>query len=720
MADNEVRNRVVTEFSSDGLSEFGKTAVGAAAALGAVAMGQHLFNQAMSAAAAPLNSLIQLNVQRENQIRSMTSALVAQQAIGGTRAMQIVADQAAVGTRVVNNIAETVDFTSAQLAAGRAQYAQYGDAAEGAFRRSATSAGTFMQATQAAQQMMRMMVVDAAALPGEVNDYATAMQIASSSVIQAVAGTRHSTARGVMGMINNVTAAALNSQIDSAQAGRDIMRMMSPGRGQAEIMNRTWTEVIMPYARNRQGGQLSAQQFNAMTAARRFEVLQGVGQQMRNIMNMSSDSWDAVTGALTSARNELIQFATAPVYKIIQSTLARFSAWLNEGVERGASFLQGLQRVGEYISTLVSKWLDPIIDWGASLFRGLSPAADAVNNVTKKYNEIFSSAQQATGAIASFADSFARHPIVNMMLNVFQQVAEAVQGAITSPVGSLGSALRTVAFLFSYFNPYLFVAAGFLEFLARGTASAVSLIQGLVVFGGFLVASFAALRSAFDIMVETVSALWEMVGAPLGAILMLAGALIYGTIVGIVAAFELVATMLYPFIIVATGIIETFMFLIDAIVTFGGLLVEFVGIWFPAIQTGQSLSDALRTLREDALFVAHSIREAFNELREMLGISSVASTFSSVMPSTEENPTMRRLRELMNRMNAEDADQRLGAPRQRATSNTHNDFRFSRFDITQRFAEGFDPDRIATFFQRDIANAANQRTESGFAPAFST
>lgn len=305
MADNEVRNRVVTEFSSDGLSEFGKTAVGAAAALGAVAMGQQLFNQAMSAAAAPLNNLIQLNVQRENQIRSMTSALVAQQAIGGTRAMQIVADQAAIGTRVVNNIAETVDFTNRQLRDGTQQWmsAAQGDAAlaEGMFRRSATSAGVFAQATQAAQQMMRMMVVDAAALPGEVNDYATAMQIASSSVIQAVAGTRHSTARGVMGMINNVTAAALNSQIDSAQAGRDIMRMMSPGRGQAEIMNRTWTEVIMPYARNRQGGQLSAQQFNAMTAAQRFEVLQGVGQQMRNIMNMSADSWDAVTGALTSA-----------------------------------------------------------------------------------------------------------------------------------------------------------------------------------------------------------------------------------------------------------------------------------------------------------------------------------------------------------------------------------------------------------------------------------
>jgi hypothetical protein len=62
----------------------------------------------------------------------------------------------------------------------------------------------------------------------------------------------------------------------------------------------------------------------------------------------------------------------------------------------------------------------------------------------------------------------------------------------------------------------------------------------------------------------------------------------------------------------------------------------------------------------------------------------------------------------------------LTGTQQRPVSHTNNDFRFSRFDITQRFAEGFDPDRIATFFQRDIANAANQHTESGHAPAFST
>lgn len=47
------------------------------------------------------------------------------------------------------------------------------------------------------------------------------------------------------------------------------------------------------------------------------------------------------------------------------------------------------------------------------------------------------------------------------------------------------------------------------------------------------------------------------------------------------------------------------------------------------------------------------------------------------------------------------------------------DFRGSRFDITQNFAEGFDPDRIAVAFSNDLANLGENKAQSGFAPIFS-
>jgi len=46
------------------------------------------------------------------------------------------------------------------------------------------------------------------------------------------------------------------------------------------------------------------------------------------------------------------------------------------------------------------------------------------------------------------------------------------------------------------------------------------------------------------------------------------------------------------------------------------------------------------------------------------------------------------------------------------------DFRNSRFDIKQAFAEGFDPDRIAVAFANDLATMGERRLMSGFSPIY--
>lgn len=46
------------------------------------------------------------------------------------------------------------------------------------------------------------------------------------------------------------------------------------------------------------------------------------------------------------------------------------------------------------------------------------------------------------------------------------------------------------------------------------------------------------------------------------------------------------------------------------------------------------------------------------------------------------------------------------------------DFRGSRFDITQQFAEGFDPDRIAVAFSNDLASMGEMRTQSSLDQVF--
>jgi hypothetical protein len=57
-----------------------------------------------------------------------------------------------------------------------------------------------------------------------------------------------------------------------------------------------------------------------------------------------------------------------------------------------------------------------------------------------------------------------------------------------------------------------------------------------------------------------------------------------------------------------------------------------------------------------------------------------------------------------------------GAPEERPT--VYQDFRGSRFDITQAFAEGFDPDRIAVAFANDLSSLGERRLQSGLAGTF--
>lgn len=63
-----------------------------------------------------------------------------------------------------------------------------------------------------------------------------------------------------------------------------------------------------------------------------------------------------------------------------------------------------------------------------------------------------------------------------------------------------------------------------------------------------------------------------------------------------------------------------------------------------------------------------------------------------------------------------DSTRTQGAPKERAS--TINDFRFSKFDIRQEFAEGFDPDRIAVAFASDLAKLGEMRMQSAYAPLY--
>jgi len=65
------------------------------------------------------------------------------------------------------------------------------------------------------------------------------------------------------------------------------------------------------------------------------------------------------------------------------------------------------------------------------------------------------------------------------------------------------------------------------------------------------------------------------------------------------------------------------------------------------------------------------------------------------------------------------AQRRRQIPHARGGTQVTQDFRFSKFTIDQQFAQGYDPDRIAVMFAKNVAAMGAQKLNSGFEPLFS-
>ena len=153
-------------------------------------------------------------------------------------------------------------------------------------------------------------------------------------------------------------------------------------------------------------------------------------------------------------------------------------------------------------------------------------------------------------------------------------------------------------------------------------------------------------------------------------------------------------------------------------------LSTFIEAWSGLAQSGNTLAQVF-------VFLAQTIREIPNAMFGGVG-TAMGSIFDVmegearaqegvVRQSTNAIPDwMLAIQKSISEIGKGGADlNRRGRGDNSNRPHSVQDFRYSRFDITQRFAEGFDPDRIASAFASDLEAMASQRLSSGFAPAFS-
>jgi len=147
-----------------------------------------------------------------------------------------------------------------------------------------------------------------------------------------------------------------------------------------------------------------------------------------------------------------------------------------------------------------------------------------------------------------------------------------------------------------------------------------------------------------------------------------------------------------------------------------GEVGSFFGKLVPAIiGTLGTAVDGILAVIQTIILVIAQLREHFLD-----AITSPVATFANAW--AEAN---RRTADMVKRQEAEKTAaviaertaRRSEAPDKR-DKQPMTVFNNSKFDITQKFAEGFDPDRIAVAFTNDLASLADRKMQSGFSPLF--
>jgi len=572
----------------------------------------------------------------------------------------------------------------------------------------------FEQGRQMARGTIGTMTQLAATLPGEVDDYMQSFSMNLAHISKA----RGMTINRAAGLVSNLTAGAISSGIDSGQAARDLMQFLTVG---PHIVDRSWVEVWANYARDpRTHRKLQANDITRMNADQRVRVLEDIASQLGPLMNATGDSFDAMIGTLKSAQHELRLAFTEPIFNefknLISSTnnqLGRFYDRIANGTSWLGKIIAGnvVHRVVEVVNDLdlavykfamftLPRWVGNLTSFGSMLRRN--------GGIAHAYFGQF-----ATGGGGLIKRQMDAHGVSN---------GDLAKGALSLMAGR---GLAMVAARVGL-GPWGFVIGSVLSrMLMNGQLTQTFLALGRAV--AFLAPSVLAL-------VSVVSRVWfalvDLAGVILSTLLPILvtglGTALNFVLIIVTAAFNLLSQVVlmvaYPIIVLFVVALQGAAMVVQVVMA---LFQALVGVMGTGSTTTADFIDALQWCTEQLNEFTRSLQNDTNYLMHEMGLMSDAEYNASMAHAGLGERTrpgwLNDLQAAINNIkNAVTPDGRAGNQPPAPRPHMNQDFRYSRFDITQRFAEGFDPDRVASAFADELAGLAENRLESGFQPAFSS
>jgi hypothetical protein len=237
---------------------------------------------------------------------------------------------------------------------------------------------------------MRRIRADAAALPGEAEEYVTVFRAALPAAM--AAGMR--SLDDITNLTDSVAAIGHMRGIDAPQVGRDMSLML---RGQASRQERTFNELLPDIqraaAQQHLGNVGNSQQFNRLTGAQRVSVLQGAAGMHRQGLEAAGQTLEAQWGTLMSTLQEGAERLATPIVARLTAGLARFNGALSGPVvERVTTVLGGLLDAGMNIvsavlpplSQALAALVPPVMGLISAIVPHLGPIASGLADVAAR------------------------------------------------------------------------------------------------------------------------------------------------------------------------------------------------------------------------------------------------------------------------------------------------------------------------------------------------
>lgn len=564
--------------------------------------------------------------------------------------------------------------------------------------------GTFEQGLRDAERAMESITAAAAALPGEAEDYVRVFQAALPQIRGALAD------QGVdqwTKLSNDITAAGITFGVSSRVIGRHLSLLLRTGRGGATASMATF-QKLLPFMRQVEGqAALTGESFNRMTEQQRVKLLSDTMEKLGPMLRASAQSMSAVRGALASTFKLMLRKGTQPLFDQAKVSMAA----LNEALVDSNGHLRGMGLAITDAATKLStylvagfKMIPPVIARARRALAGL--------NVQGRLNALRRNANvQELGGMARRAGAGLGAIVQNR--GVQQLLASGLARAVLGPVGMLAGPLVQAAINTDS-------ASRALELFYRIAGPLGTLFSGVMVaLGGFnmmLTEAFTAiLPPLFDALGAVLVPLLGLFNATLGIVMGLALGLwpyvqaFFAAVGNLISA---IGSVLGPAIRIISFYLQRFFGLLQQ-----HLFPIITRVWEYLTRFVNAVAMVLRRLgrwlgqRADALDGGVNGNTGGGGAPVTIeDAGPLGTVMASVSRAVEAARTQQ---QQMARM-----QQRQAASGARGGHHTHNDFRNSRFDITQQFAEGFDPDRIAVAFSQDLEAMSNAALQSGFAPLY--